>query len=658
MTGGAGRFCLLCSRLVRIMRRLAGISFGSWLRGAQRSGDEPSSARSMASRFALILIIFAAIQTVILGLCLVTIEGINATRAYVAGEDTYTKAQKRATLDLRRYVVWGRADDIEHFRREIAVPIGDRIGREWLEARPPDLAKAFDGFVQAHNDPRDIPSQSRLFVWFSWWGPFARSIEDWRTGDRMIAELASLGEKVAAARAQGPFDAARRDAFLAEINDVDDRLTRLEDEFSAHMGDAARAARDLAVLGLVLSSGLLWAIGIRLAWRTLRMAIFAERRLAHSEQRFRDFAKVASDWFWETDADNRLTYLGGRVAHADPAEPSPFIGKTQIELARGNPADEGWRRQLAAIAARRPFRDFSYSYRAADGSEQVWSLSGAPVYDHRGQFQGYRGTGSDITGDVLVQRSLQQAKEQAETANRAKSEFLANMSHELRTPLNAILGFAEIIRERLLGPVADRYAEYANDIHSSGTHLLGIINDILDLSKVEAGRLELVEEIVDLQGIVRSVVLLLRERVATAELTLKVELPDSLLLVRADERKLKQVLMNLLSNAVKFTPAGGEILIRVAVERPRGVVIAVRDSGIGIAPENIARALSPFGQVDSRLSRRYEGTGLGLPLARALAELHGGGLELESTPGQGTTVCVILPSARLVEREMRRWIAG
>ena len=232
------------------------------------------------------------------------------------------------------------------------------------------------------------------------------------------------------------------------------------------------------------------------------------------------------------------------------------------------------------------------------------------------------------------------------------------MSHELRTPLNAILGFAEIIRDRLLGPVADRYAEYAQDIHSSGTHLLGIINDILDLSKVEAGRIDLVEEIVDVQGIVRSVVLLLRERVATAELALKVELPDPVLLIRADERKLKQVLMNLLSNAVKFTPPGGEIRVGVRVESERGLVIEVRDNGIGIAAEDIARALSPFGQVDSRLSRRYEGTGLGLPLARALTELHGGVLELDSAPGRGTAVRIVLPPDRLVEREMRRWVAS
>jgi signal transduction histidine kinase len=639
------------------VRSLADVLLGSLLRRPRR-GEEFLSPRPMTRRFALIIVIFAAIQAIILALSLVAIEGINATRAYVAGEDAYAKAQKHAALDLRRYVVWDQPAYLDDFRRDIAVPTGDRIGREALEAKPPDFAKAFAGFVQAGNDPRDIPSQSRLFVWFSWWRPFDRAIEDWRTGDRLVAEFAGLADEITAALANGPLDGVRRDAFLAAINALDDRLTRLEDNFSAHMGEAARAARDLATFGLALGSALLLTVGVGLAWRTFRIAIRAERRLARSELRFRDFAKVASDWFWETDAQHRLAYLSSRADHDGMGDAGPFIGKTLIEFAKRDPADGNWRRHLEDVAARRPFRDFCYSYRRPGGSEQFWSLSGTPVYDHLGKFAGYRGTGSEITRDVLAQRSLRHAKEQAETANRAKSEFLANMSHELRTPLNAILGFAEIIRDRLLGPVADRYAEYAQDIHSSGTHLLGIINDILDLSKVEAGRLELIEEIVDIQSIVKSVVLLLRERVATAGLTLKVELPDTLLLLRADERKLKQVLMNLLSNSVKFTPAGGEILVRVQVESERGVVIEVRDSGIGIAPADIARALSPFGQVDSRLSRHYEGTGLGLPLARALAVLHGGSLELESTPGQGTTVRVALPSDRLVEREMRRWIAG
>jgi PAS domain S-box-containing protein len=629
---------------------------GSLLR-RRSGGDGEVLPRSVGRRFVLIVVIFAGIQAIILALCFAAIEGIDTTRAYVAGEGAYSKAQKEAALDLRRYLRIGDQRFLEQFRRSIAVPIGDRIAREEMEKPRPDLAKVYAGFRQGGNDPRDVSGLAQLFLRFSWWEPFARALDDWREGDRLVAQLAQIGDEVAAAPAGGPLAPARLDAFLERINDCDDSLTRLEADFSLHMGEVARATRDLVLPGLVLSSLLLWGLGIRLSWRTLRVGVVAERRLALSEQRFRDFAKVASDWFWEADAESRLTYLSGRAAAGDN-DTGAFIGKTLIEIARGDPADESWRRYLEDIEARRPFRDFAYRYAQADGTEHFWSLSGTPIYDPAGRFLGYRGTGADVTREVRAQRGLEQAKDQAETASRAKSEFLANMSHELRTPLNAILGFAEIIRDRLLGPIADRYAEYAHDIHSSGTHLLGIINDILDLSKVEAGRLELIEEIVDIQGIVKGVVLLLRERVANAGLTLKVELPDSLLLIRADERKLKQVLMNLLANAVKFTPSGGQIVVRASIAGAQGLIIEVSDTGIGIAPEDVDRALSPFGQVDSRLSRRYEGTGLGLPLARALAELHGGTLTLDSLPGHGTTVRITLPADRLVEHEMRRWVAG
>jgi PAS domain S-box-containing protein len=639
------------------MRSLRGVFFGYWLRRGPEA-RRASSARPVASRFTRITVIFAGVQAIVLALSIVSIEGIDATRAYVAGEDVYAKAQKQAALDLRRFLMFGEPRYLADFRRDIAVPMGDRAAREALRQPAPDFARAYHGFLVGGNDPRDIPAMSTLLRWFSWWRPLGRAVEDWRLSDLLVAQFADLAEEIAAAASAGPIGTERHDAFRSRLNALDDRLTALEQDFALHMGEAAREARVWAIWGLVLSSALLTVLGTRLGWRSLRSGIVAEQRLARSEQRFRDFAEVASDWFWETDTDHRLSYVSGRIAQGEAVDVSTLIGKTLLEVADADPAEEVWQRHLAVLAARQPFRDLAYSIRGDDGAAQFWSVSGMPVYDDAGAFLGYRGTASDITREVLAQRSLRQAKEQAETASRAKSEFLANMSHELRTPLNAILGFAEIIRDRLLGPITDRYAEYAQDIHSSGSHLLGIINDILDLSKVEAGRVDLVEEIVDLQTIIRSVVLLLRERVANAELTLKTELPDTLLLLRADERKLKQILMNLLSNAVKFTPPGGEILVHARVEGERGVMIEVADNGIGIAPEDIERALSPFGQVDSRLSRRYEGTGLGLPLARALAELHGGTLTLESALGRGTIVRITLPADRLVQREMRRWVAS
>jgi len=242
------------------------------------------------------------------------------------------------------------------------------------------------------------------------------------------------------------------------------------------------------------------------------------------------------------------------------------------------------------------------------------------------------------------------ARDQAEAANRAKSEFLATMSHELRTPLNAIIGFSEIIETEALGPTGnDRYREYAGDIHISGQHLLELINDILDLSKVESGMEELHEEVIDIAEIVQSVVMLVRQRAERQGVELVLELDGRFARLRADRRKVKQILVNLLANAVKFTETGGRVTINGWSQSESGCVFQVVDTGIGIALDDIPKALSQFGQIDSSRARQHEGTGLGLPLAKALIEMHGGSLDLQSKVGVGTTVTVRFPAERIIE---------
>jgi two-component system cell cycle sensor histidine kinase PleC len=245
-------------------------------------------------------------------------------------------------------------------------------------------------------------------------------------------------------------------------------------------------------------------------------------------------------------------------------------------------------------------------------------------------------------------RELDIAKTAADNANRAKSEFLASVSHELRTPLNAILGFSEIIRDELFGPVGTRqYADYAGDVHRSGAHLLDLINDILDLSKIDAGKVELHEENVDLDALLGESVKLVRERAMTGGVRLSFASAPQATTVFADRRLLKQILLNLLSNAIKFTPRGGSVMAQI-FRTNDAVGFSVADSGIGMSAADIEKALSPYGQIDSKISRKHQGTGLGLPISHSLAKMHGGDLAIESTPDMGTTIALMLPVARRV----------
>jgi signal transduction histidine kinase len=239
--------------------------------------------------------------------------------------------------------------------------------------------------------------------------------------------------------------------------------------------------------------------------------------------------------------------------------------------------------------------------------------------------------------------SLAAALVSADAANKAKSEFLAAMSHELRTPLNAVIGFSEVMLNEVFGPLGHpRYREYIESIHGSGAHLLGLITDVLDMSRLDAGELTLSREELKVADLIAEAVRMITLQAEAANISLIEDVEPWLPVVRADRRRIRQVLVNLLTNAVKFTPAEGTVRI-AAYRHGDNLAIQVSDTGIGMGAEEIPKALERFGQVDSRLERKYEGVGLGLPLAKQLTELHGGQLELESAPGAGTKVTMILP---------------
>jgi len=289
--------------------------------------------------------------------------------------------------------------------------------------------------------------------------------------------------------------------------------------------------------------------------------------------------------------------------------------------------------------------------KTSSGANAWVNMTGHAVRDPIGDIEHFECTMFDITERRRAELDLFRTKEEADFANRSKSEFLANMSHELRTPLNAIIGFSEIIRDQLFGPVGqDQYVEYAGDIYDSGSLLLSLINDILDMSKIEAGKRELNEKTIDLKEIMRSVSRLVAARAKEGRVKLTLSVPQNIPNFRCEERAMKQVLTNLLTNAIKFTPEGKTVSLSAKISDFDQIIITCKDSGIGMSKEEIPIALAPFGQIESALSRKNQGTGLGLPLTRALVELHGGKLKLQSEVGKGTTITLEFPIERTVRK--------
>ena len=356
----------------------------------------------------------------------------------------------------------------------------------------------------------------------------------------------------------------------------------------------------------------------------------AQNRLAEALENSREAVVLV-------DADDRIVIANSQLANFFPQLAPHLNGGMSFteafrqveELAGPVPPDQDADAPVAANLA------LERELRLADGR---WlRISRSPLQDG-----GFFLLISDFSDVKEREERLTEARRAAEAASEAKSTFLANMSHELRTPLNAIIGFSEVMAGQVLGELNPNYVGYARDIRQSGGHLLDIISSVLDLSKSEAGKLKLSCQALDLNEIISASVTMMRDQCARTKQTLFAVLPPEPIDVHADPAKLRQVVLNLLSNAAKFTDAGGMITVSAAATE-RAAVIRVTDNGIGMSPDQIPIALAAFGQVDSRLARRYEGTGLGLPLSKAIIELHGGTITIDSTPGKGTCVTVTLP---------------
>ena len=411
-----------------------------------------------------------------------------------------------------------------------------------------------------------------------------------------------------------------------------------------------------AVIGLGLANGLgdeFVAGLVILAVLSLMLAVLGRasdntrKRLTAGEASYRAFFEHAVEGIFRTTPEGHYLAVNQALAqiygYGTPEELMARLTDIGAQLY----VDGGRRDEFRALMqADDVVTDFLSEIYHQSG-KRIWiSENARAVRDWSGVLICYEGTVEDVTEKFEADRALRAALRQAELANRAKAAFLAAMSHELKTPLNAVLGFSEIIRDEMLGPNNQPvYREYAADIHASGRRLLAIINDVLDVSRLEGGQLTIDARLTAPQEIAEQAVSTARSTTGESR-AIAIAMPAGMPAVLVDPRRIAQALGNLLSNAIKFTPAEGRVAIIAFVRADGGLSFTVEDSGIGMAQETIAAALEPFRQLDGSLARKFEGAGLGLSLARALTELHGGTVTIVSAVGSGTSVTVSLPASR------------
>ncbi|MGC2854754.1 PAS domain-containing sensor histidine kinase [Novispirillum sp. DQ9] len=407
-------------------------------------------------------------------------------------------------------------------------------------------------------------------------------------------------------------------------------------------------------------------------------AAAVEDALRQSQERYELAMRGPNEGLWDWDPNTKELYLSARLLAilGLGTETLRTTSHEWLKLVHPDDVPEYEAQVVAHLKGHSGHFECEYRVVGPDGRWRWVLARGLALRDDHGRAVRMVGSIGDITELKRREQSLRDAhealrhahadlelrvaertaelvaaKEQAEIANLAKSAFLANMSHELRTPLNAIIGFSDLMLSEPFGPLGSpRYGEYITDIAASGAHLLAVINDILDLAKVEAGKFELRLEPVDVADTVTAVTRLLHGRAVETGVRLVSEVAPTLPLLRADALRLKQMLLNLVANALKFTPEGGVVALTA---RPcpdgNGLLLTVADTGVGMDDAGITKALQPFGQVDTSLSRRHGGTGLGLPLTKSFTELHGGCMQIDSTPGQGTTITLRFPKRCLME---------
>jgi two-component system cell cycle sensor histidine kinase PleC len=554
-----------------------------------------------------------------------------------------------AYLLLRKYVLYPISQLREATARQEAGERSVRAPTLWTD----EIGEVARGFN--HMLDRIVESEQRL-------RDFAESAADWffetdaehRVTDRFIFNDAIKPERFAAAMGSTPWEnpdaTPKNDPLWAEHKaTVERRGTFRNFHYTLRLADGTLSHRRMSGRPFYDDAGVFR--GYRGSVTDDTGIFEAQNRAERAEARLLEAIEAIPEGFLLFDAEDRLVLANSKVIEfydvsREANKPGVrFEDILRYGLARGQ-YPRGVGREEEWLAERlKAHRELDQPLQQELPGNR-WIL----VDERRTRDGGTVGTRTDITALKARETELRHAKEAAEVANRAKSEFLSNMSHELRTPLNAIIGFSDLIAEEAYGPSGhENYRQYAVDIRDSGQHLLAVVNDILDLSKIEAGKLALIDQEIDIPAVLASATRIMAKQADAAGLSLTLELPDRLPLLHGEERALRQIMLNLLANAIKFTSAGGHVALAALLEEAGSLAIIVSDTGIGIAADDLPRAMAPFGQLENPLDRRHQGTGLGLPIAKKLTEAMGGQFDIESTPGIGTKAVLRFPAARLVE---------
>ena len=614
-------------------------------------------ARSTPRRL-LVASPFVAVAVVLVALAIFFMELLSAARAYVGGESLWTKAQKQAVQSLVRFAQLRDGEEWRAYQQAIAVPLGDRVAREELEKPAPDFEAARRGFIAGGNHPDDIAGMIRLFRWFRSDDLIDQAIGIWAEADGLIEELTGDAEKLrSAVESDAPPLVLMQ--LLQQIDDLDQRLTPLEVRFSATLGQATRRTLMRLNIAMAAVALVLTALGLLIARGVAQRGSRVEAQLRASEERFRSLWETTSDAVLIVTVDHKIRFANPGVRQLFGYSPDELGGQS---LALLQP-EGAYAAHKAALQ-----RYLETQLRTADwnGTETMARHRSGRVFpvemifselqlDGERHFVGFL---RDITkrkeaeravrdsNERLEQRvaertrELREANERLMELDRMKSQFLSTMSHELRTPLNSILGFTSLMREGMAGPLSDEQRRQLGFVHGSAEHLLALINDLLDLSRIESGRMDVAMAAFDFAAVAAEVGVNLKPLLAQKGLRLEFGMPGTLPMV-GDRRKCYQVLLNLASNAVKFTQQGR---VRIEASARDGLLHAsVIDSGIGIRPDQLKLLFEAFRQLDGSSRRLYEGTGLGLHLCRKLLDLMSGHIQVESEFGAGSRFSFSVP---------------